>query len=177
MFNNETNLCGASGDFEMEPMEGYTIIASEEQYNPADIRLVDGKIEKIQPPPFNPDEYKIPIYTLINDYVSQLIQSGFKSSASGKELIYDSLVLDQQNILIMAKSMNSPVEVRARETINSAKEVITLTNEQMQILLTDLSNWIAECKKTGWELQGKLAKLTRKEEIDGFKLQLYAFNI
>ena len=177
MFSNETNLCAASGDFEMQPVDGYTIIQSNEFYNLQDIRLANGEIEKIPPPPFNPDEYKLPIYARINDYVSGLIQSGFKSSASGKELIYDSLVLDQQNIMIMAKSMNSPIEVRARETVNSDKEVVTLTNEQMQVLLTDLSNWIAECKKVGWNLQEELAKLTTKEEIDGFKLPLDAFNL
>lgn len=170
MFSNETNLCAACGDFEMQPIEGYTIVQSDTIYNLQDIKLTNGEITKIPPPPFNADTYKKPLYTQIDSFVSQKIQSGFKSSASGNELIYDSLVLDQQNIMIMAKSDVESFEVRARVSVDSEKQIVTLTHDQLQVLLTDLSNWIFECKKIGWNLQSELESLTTKEEIDNFKI-------
>ena len=170
MFSNETNLCAACGDFKIQPIEGYTIVQSDTIYNLQDIKLANGEITEIPPPPFNADTYKEPLYTQIDSFVSQKIQSGFKSSASGTELIYDSLVLDQQNIMIMAKSDVESFEVRARASADSEKQIVTLTHDQLQVLLTDLSNWISECKKIGWNLQSELASLTTKEKIDNFKI-------
>lgn len=170
MFSNETKLCAACGDFEMQPIEGYTIVQSDTIYNLQDIKLANGEITEIPPPPFNADTYKEPLYTQIDSFVSQKIQSGFKSSASGTELIYDSSVLDQQNIIIMAKSDVESFEVRARASADSEKQIVTLTHDQLQVLLTDLSNWIFECKKIGWNLQSELARLTTKEKIDNFKI-------
>ena len=55
LFNNNGE-CVITAQSPIEPIEGYTHVESTEVYNPWEIRLIDGKITKQEPPKEEPKE-------------------------------------------------------------------------------------------------------------------------
>lgn len=51
---NSNGECVITAQSPIEPIEGYTHIESEEVYNPWEVRLIDGKITKQEPPKEEP---------------------------------------------------------------------------------------------------------------------------
>lgn len=54
---DSTGTCVITSQSPIEPIEGYTSIESTEVYNPWEIRLIDGKITKQEPPKEEPTEH------------------------------------------------------------------------------------------------------------------------
>lgn len=55
IFDN-TGSCVITAQSQIEPIDGYTPVESTEVYNPWEIRLIDGKITKQEPPKEEPKE-------------------------------------------------------------------------------------------------------------------------
>lgn len=53
---NSNGECVITAQSPIEPIEGYTLMESTEVYNPWEIRLIDGKITKQEPPKEEPKE-------------------------------------------------------------------------------------------------------------------------
>lgn len=53
---DSTGSCVITSQSPIEPIEGYTLMESNEVYNPWEIRLIDGKIAKQEPPKEEPKE-------------------------------------------------------------------------------------------------------------------------
>ena len=53
---NSNGECVITAQSSIEPIEGYTHMESDEVYNPWEIRLIDGKITKQEPPKEEPKE-------------------------------------------------------------------------------------------------------------------------
>ena len=53
---NSNGECVIAAQSPIEPIEGYTHVESNEVYNPWEIRLIDGKIAKQEPPKEEPKE-------------------------------------------------------------------------------------------------------------------------
>ena len=51
---DSTGACVITSQTPIEPIEGYTLMESAEVYNPWEIRLIDGKITKQEPPKEEP---------------------------------------------------------------------------------------------------------------------------
>ena len=53
---NSNGECVITAQSPIEPIDGYTHVESDEVYNPWEIRLIDGKITKQEPPKEEPKE-------------------------------------------------------------------------------------------------------------------------
>ena len=73
---NENGECVITAQSPIEPIDGYTHVESDEAYNPWEIRLIDGKITKQEPPREEPSnthtdwaEEEPPVPTVSNEQI------------------------------------------------------------------------------------------------------------
>lgn len=73
---NSNGECVITAQSPIEPIEGYTHVESTEVYNPWEIRLIDGKITKQEPPKEEPSnthtdwaEEEPPVPTVSNEQI------------------------------------------------------------------------------------------------------------
>ena len=102
---------------------------------------------------------------------------GFYSEVNGRKVLFDSTEIDQQNIVSMWSSAQSPnfetdptykgfIPIRGLPEGTSTKVVVNLNKVAMQQLVDDLNRHIGLTKITHWMLQERIASATSREELD-----------
>ena len=66
---NSNGECVITAQSPIEPIDGYTHVESTEVYNPWEIRLIDGKITKQEPPKEDPIRDEPPVPTVSNEQI------------------------------------------------------------------------------------------------------------